>query len=72
MSEFFAFFALLKCWERRAHAIRHELDEARRLRDEAKSLLNDYRRKKPPGEERGKTIIEQAESEAFAAAREPV
>ena len=79
MIAFFAFFALLvyykvpgtvgKVLDARAEAIRHELDEARRLRDEAQSLLNDYQRKSRQAEEEAKSIIEQArrESEALAA-----
>ena len=79
MIAFFAFFALLlyykvpgtvgKVLDARADAIRYELDEARRLRDEAQSLLNDYQRKSRQAEEEAKSILEQArrESEALAA-----
>jgi F-type H+-transporting ATPase subunit b len=79
MIAFFAFFALLiyykvpgmvgKSLDTRAEAIRHELDEARRLRDEAQSLLNDYQRKSRQAEEETKSILDQAkrESEALAA-----
>ena len=79
MIAFFAFMALLiyykvpgmvgKSLDARADAIRHELDEARRLRDEAQSLLNDYQRKSRQAEEEAKSILEQAkrESEALAA-----
>ena len=79
MIAFFAFFALLiyykvpgmvgKSLDSRAEAIRHELDGARRLRDEAQSLLNDYQRKSRQAEEEAKSILEQAkrESEALAA-----
>jgi len=53
----------------RADAIRNELDEARRLRDEAQSLLADYERKSREAESEAQAIIEQAkrESEALAA-----
>jgi F-type H+-transporting ATPase subunit b len=79
MIAFFAFFALLiyykvpamvgKSLDARAEAIRHELDEARRLRDEARSLLNDYQRKSRQAEEEATTILEQTkrESEALGA-----
>jgi F-type H+-transporting ATPase subunit b len=80
MIAFFAFFALLiyykvpgmvgKSLDARAEAIRHELDEARRLRDEAQSLLNDYQRKSRQAEEEAKSIIEQAKRESEALASE--
>jgi F-type H+-transporting ATPase subunit b len=79
MIAFFAFIGLLIYYkvpklvgnslDARAEAIRHELDEARRLRDEAQSLLHDYQRKSRQAEEEAKSILEQArrESEALAA-----
>ena len=80
MIAFFAFFALLiyykvpamvgKSLDARAEAIRHELDEARRLRDEAQSLLNDYQRKSRQAEEEAKSILEQAKRESDALAAE--
>ena len=80
MIAFFAFFALLiyykvpamlgKSLDARAEAIRHELDEARRLRDEAQSLLNDYQRKNRQAEEEAKSILEQAKRESDALAAE--
>jgi F-type H+-transporting ATPase subunit b len=54
----------------RAAAIRTELDEARRLREEAQQLLADYQRKAREAEEEAKTIIEQAQREAQALAAE--
>jgi F-type H+-transporting ATPase subunit b len=48
----------------RAEAIRKELDEARRLRDEAQGLLNDYKRKSLEAETEAKEILEQAKREA--------
>jgi len=58
-----------KALDQRADAIRNELDEARRLRDEAQALLADYERKSREAENEAKAIIEQAkrESEALAA-----
>jgi F-type H+-transporting ATPase subunit b len=80
MIAFFAFIALLiyykvpgmvgKSLDERAEAIRHELDEARRLRDEAQSLLNDYQRKSRQAEEEAKSILEQAKREGEALAAE--
>jgi len=79
MIAFFAFVALViykgvpgmvgKALDARADAIRNELDEARRLRDEAQSLLADYQRKSREAENEAQAIIEQAkrESEALAA-----
>ena len=54
----------------RAAAIRTELDEARRLREEAQQLLADYQRKAREAEEEAKVIIEQAQREAQTLAAE--
>lgn len=54
----------------RADAIRKELDEARRLREEAQELLADYQKKSREAEEEAKSIIEQAKREAEALAAE--
>jgi F-type H+-transporting ATPase subunit b len=53
----------------RAAAIRKELDEARRLREEAQNLLADYQRRHRNAGQEAETIVEQArrEAEAFAA-----
>jgi F-type H+-transporting ATPase subunit b len=53
----------------RAAAIRKELDEARRLREEAQSLLADYQKKHRNAGQEAEAIVEQArrEAEAFAA-----
>ena len=79
MIAFFAFIALIvyyrvpgmigKALDARADAIRKELDEARRLRDEAQALLADYQRKSREAENEAKAILEQAkrEGEVFAA-----
>ncbi len=60
---------MTKALDARADNIRKELDEARRLREEAQNLLADYQRKAREAEEEANVIIEQArrESEAVAA-----
>jgi F-type H+-transporting ATPase subunit b len=80
MIAFFAFVALViykgvpgmvgKALDTRADAIRNELDEARRLRDEAQSLLADYQRKSREAESEAQAIIEQAKRESEALASE--
>lgn len=50
----------------RADAIRKELDEARRLREEAQELLADYQRKRRQADEEAQAIVEQARKEAEA------
>lgn len=54
----------------RAASIRKELDEARRLREEAQQLLADYQKKSREAEEEAGIIIEQARREAEALAAE--
>jgi len=54
----------------RADKIRTELDDARRLREEAQQLLADYQRKAREADEEAKTIIDQAKREAHALAEE--
>ncbi|MDX2157388.1 MAG: F0F1 ATP synthase subunit B [Hyphomicrobiaceae bacterium] len=73
---FFCFVGLLlyvkvpalmgKALDERADAIRKELDEARRLREEAQDLLADYKQKQRRADDEAKAIIEQAEREAQA------
>ncbi len=80
MISFLCFFALViyyrvpgmvtKALDARANAIRNELDEARRLRDEAQGLLADYQRKSREAENEAKAIVEQARREAEALAAE--
>ena len=77
---FFGFVGLLvyynvpgmitKALDDRADAIRSELDEARRLREEAQQLLADYQRKSREAEDEANAIIEQARREAEALAAE--
>ena len=59
-----------KALDDRAAAIRADLDEARRLRDEAQALLADYQRRSREAEEETKTILEQAKREGEALAAE--
>lgn len=54
----------------RADAIRKELDEARRLREEAQQLLADYQRKAREADEEAKVIVQQARREAETLAAE--
>lgn len=60
---------IAKALDDRADQIRKELDEARRLREEAQSLLADYQRKQRDAENEAKSIIDAArrEAESFAA-----
>ena len=55
--------------DNRADTIRKELDEARRLREEAQAILADYERKQRDAEKEAEDIIALAktEAEAFAA-----
>ena len=48
----------------RADAIRSELDEARRLREEAQQLLASYQRKQKEAEAQAEEIVKQARSDA--------
>ncbi len=47
-----------------AEKIKSELDEAKRLREEAQSLLAEHQRKLSGGEDQAKKIVDQAEAEA--------
>ncbi|RUO97304.1 F0F1 ATP synthase subunit B [Hyphomicrobium sp.] len=60
--------ALGKALDARAEGIRKELDEARKLREEAQALLADYQRKAREAEKEAQSIIEQAKREAEALA----
>lgn len=57
---------LTKSLDERADAIRKELDEARRLREEAQDLLADYQRKHRQADAEAQAIIEEARREAEA------
>ncbi len=56
--------------DRRAEAVSKELDEARKLREEAQALLAEYQRKAREAEQEAEEIIEQARREAAAYATE--
>lgn len=56
--------------DKRADAIREELDQARRLREDAQALLADYKKKKAETEEEAKEIIDRAKRDAEAMAAE--
>jgi F-type H+-transporting ATPase subunit b len=56
--------------DKRAETIRKELDEARRLREEAQALLAEYQRKGREAEAEADEIIDQAKREADALAKE--
>jgi F-type H+-transporting ATPase subunit b len=60
---------IAKALDDRAAGIRKELDEARRLREEAQALLADYQRRHRNAGQEAEAIVEQArrEAEAFAA-----
>ena len=56
--------------DKRAASIRNELDQARRLREEAQALLADYQRRAREAEVEAEEIIDQAKREAEALAVE--
>ena len=55
--------------DKRAHAIKADLDEARALREEAQSLLASYERKQKEVQEQADRIVANAKEEAQAAAQ---
>ncbi|MEZ5852974.1 MAG: F0F1 ATP synthase subunit B [Hyphomicrobiaceae bacterium] len=57
---------LTKGLDDRAESIRKELDEARRLRQEAQDLLTEYQQKQKQAEMEAKAIVEEAQREADA------
>jgi F-type H+-transporting ATPase subunit b len=61
---------LVKALDQRSDAIARELEEARKLRAEAESLLSDYRQRAGKAEVEAQEIIAQAEREAAAYAKE--
>jgi F-type H+-transporting ATPase subunit b len=76
-----ALFLIIIVWRRvpqmigralddRAAAIKHQLDEAKRLRDEAEALLKEYRAKTANVSEEVQGIIDQAKAAAERAADE--
>lgn len=63
-----AFRSMGQGLDQRADAIRDELDEARRLREEAQTLLASYQRKKAEAEAQASEIVERARRDAEAMA----
>ncbi|MGB3830260.1 MAG: F0F1 ATP synthase subunit B [Mesorhizobium sp.] len=61
---------LSKALDARADRIRGELDDARRLREEAQTLLADYQKKRKEAEQEAAEIVEAAKREAAALAEE--
>jgi F-type H+-transporting ATPase subunit b len=61
---------MLSALDTRASRIKGELDDARRLRDEAQSVLADYQRKRQEAEKEAAAIIENAKAEAERLAAE--
>jgi F-type H+-transporting ATPase subunit b len=61
---------LVKALDNRANRIRAELDEARRLREEARQILSDYERKQRDAEKEVEDIIALARREADVFAEE--
>jgi F-type H+-transporting ATPase subunit b len=57
---------ITKALDDRADGVRKELDQARRLREEAQDLLADYQRKQRAADDEAKAIIDQARREAEA------
>jgi F-type H+-transporting ATPase subunit b len=67
----FVLFALWKGWrplmaalDKRSEAISNEIDEARKLRDEAQALLAEYQRKQRDASEETERMLKHAEEEA--------
>ncbi len=61
---------ITKALDERADRIRHELDDAQRLREEAQALLAEYQRKRTEAEKEAEDIVTQAKAEAEAYAEE--
>lgn len=61
---------IAKALDERAAGIRRELDEARRLREEAQALLSDYEKKHRNAAEEAQAIVDTARREADALAAE--
>lgn len=56
--------SMARALDDRAERIRNELDEARRLREEAQALLAEYQRKQHDAEREAEDIVTQAREEA--------
>lgn len=57
---------LSKSLDNRADEIRNELDEARKLREEAAGILADYQKKRQEAEQEAENIVAQAKKDAAA------
>lgn len=64
------FSAMTGGLDRRASRVRSELDEAKRLREEAAAVLADYKRRRSDAEKEAETIVSSAREEAERAAAE--
>lgn len=53
-----------KSLDQRAERIRNDIDEARKLREEAQQLLNEYKQKRAEAEKEASEIVAAAKSEA--------
>ncbi len=67
---FKAFHKLGQALDKRAAEIAAELDEAKRLREEAESVLADYRRKQKEAQQEADDIVDLAKREAKSYAEE--
>lgn len=65
-----AFGAIASAIDDRTARIRRELDEARKLRDEAEKVLAEYKRKRSEADLEAKAIVDAAKSEAQEIAAE--
>lgn len=65
-----AFGAMTKGLDSRGNRVRHELDEARRLREEAAKLLAEYKSRRDAAEKEAETIVANAREEAERTAQE--
>jgi len=61
---------ILKSLDERADRIKSELDEARRLREEAAALLQDYQRRRAEAEKEAEAIVAEAKADAERVAAE--
>ena len=64
------FNQITKALDGRAKRVRHELDEARRLREEAAGVLADYKKRRTEAEREAEAIVASAREEAQRIAEE--
>ena len=65
----FGYRRIINALDTRAASIKHELDEAVRLREEAQALLAEYQRKQRDAVEQAEEIVDHAKAEAERLAR---